>query len=109
MSPIKTPGIIGQTALSKYQGYGLFGGVVLGFFVGVLLNGPHFYEWPAIASLAVVVGSAAAGALIGWLSLAIASGAVAGGGAWGVGHVESGDFSGAGDGDSGGSDGGDAC
>lgn len=91
----KTHEPAGQSTARRYRGYGLFGGVALGLFAGVLISGPHFGEWSASASLALVLACATGGALIGWLFLSIASGSVAGGGAWGAGHVEGGDVSGA--------------
>lgn len=98
----------GQAAARKYGGYGLFGGVALGLIAGVLISGPHFGEWSVLASLALVLACAAAGALIGWLFLGIASGSVAGGGAWGEGHVAGGEMPGSGSHGSGGDGGGDA-
>lgn len=98
----------GQSAAQRYRGYGLFGGVALGLFAGVLISGPHFEKWSAAASLALVLACAAVGALIGWLFLSIVSGSVAGGGAWGAGHGEGGDASGVGGYGGGGVDGGDA-
>jgi hypothetical protein len=80
-----------QIAAMKYGGYGLFGGVALGLFAGVLISGPHFDEWPAVASLALVLACAAAGALIGWLFLGIATGSLAG-----AGHGEDGVMPGSG-------------
>lgn len=83
----------------------MFGGAAVGLFAGVLISGPHFEEWSASASLALVLACATGGALIGWLFLSIASGSVAGGGAWGAGG---GDASGVGGHGGGGDDGGDA-
>lgn len=97
----------GQAAARKYGGYGLFGGVALGLLVGILISGPHFDEWSASASLAIVLACAAGGALMGWLCLGIASGGVAHGVPWGGGHAAGGEVPGAGE-NSGGGDGGDA-
>jgi hypothetical protein len=82
----------GRAAVRRYRGYGLFGGIAMGLFTGVLISGPHFDEWSASASLALVFACAAGGALIGWLLLSIASGSLAGGGDLGTGHVEGGEF-----------------
>lgn len=98
----------GRATARSYRGYGLFGGVAVGLFAGVLVSGPHFEEWSAAASLALILACAAGGALIGWLFLSIAAGSVAGGGAWGAGHVGEGDASGVGGHGGGGDDGGDA-
>lgn len=98
----------GHAVARSYRGYGLFGGVAVGLFTGVLISGPHFEAWSASASLALVLACAAGGALIGWLFLSIAAGSVAGGGAWGAGHGEGGDASGVGGHGGGGDDGGDA-
>lgn len=93
--------------LQRYKGYGLLVGLALGLLVGVLVSGPHFYEWSVAASLAVICGCAAGGAFIGWVALALAAGSVAGGGggggAWGAGRSASdasaGGEAGGGDGD----------
>jgi hypothetical protein len=98
----------GQSVARSYRGYGLFGGVAVGLCAGVLISGPHFDEWSASASFALVLACATGGALIGWLFLSIVSGSVAGGGAWGAGHAEGGDASGVGGHGGGGDDGGDA-
>lgn len=98
----------GQAVARSYRGYGLFGGVAVGLFAGVLVSGPHFEEWSAAASLALILACAAGGALIGWLFLSIATGSLAGEGDWGTGHVEGGEFPVAGGHGGGGDDGGDA-
>jgi hypothetical protein len=98
----------GQDAARRYRNYGLFGGVALGLFAGVLISGLHFDEWPAGASLALVLACGAGGALVGRLFLGIATGSLPGGGAWGTGHGEGGDVSGTGDHGSGGGHDGDA-
>ena len=43
----------------------LFGGLVVGLLVGLLISGPNFHVWPASTSLAVMVGCTALGAFIG--------------------------------------------
>lgn len=108
MNVDKIPEPAGQAAVRSYRAYGLFGGIALGGLTGILVSGPHFDEWAASASLALILACTAGGALIGWLFLSIASGSVAGGGAWGTGHGEGGDMSGIGDHGSGGDDGADA-
>lgn len=97
----------GQAAARGYRAYGLLGGIALGGFTGIVISGPHFDEWAAEASLALVLACTAAGALMGWLFLGIATGSLAGGGAWGAGHGEGGDVSGTGGHDFGGDHGGD--
>lgn len=77
----------------KFRSFGLLGGVVGGLLVGVLISGPHFYEWPVRYSLSVVLLSGVGGALMGWFCLAIAAGSVAGGGAVGAVDADCGDFS----------------
>lgn len=62
----------GALVSRKYSGYGLIGGFGLGSIVGLLLSGPHFYEWPANLSMAVILGSVAAGGILGWMCRAIA-------------------------------------
>lgn len=102
MKSIETREAIGKPVVRKYERYGLLGGLAVGLFIGVLISGPHFYEWPAGLSLAVIFGCAAGSAGIGWLAPAIAVGSLAGGGAWGAGHYGAADNSSSG-GDGGGS------
>jgi hypothetical protein len=74
MSTDKTREALGTPVLRRYEGYGLLGGVAIGLLLGVLLSGPHFFEWPVVQSLAVVFGSAALCAGIGWVALGSAAG-----------------------------------
>jgi hypothetical protein len=102
---------IGTRVVRNYERYGLLWGLAFGLLVGVLLSGPHFYEWSAGFSLAVIFGSVVISAGIGWLAAFLAVGSVAGGNAWGAGFYGGADGSGDGgssDCGSGGGDGG-AC
>lgn len=47
-------------------------------FAGVLLGGPHFAEWSAGVSLAVIVGCAAVLATMGWIAGALAASSLTG-------------------------------
>lgn len=100
-----------QLVVRKYQGYGLFAGASLGIVIGILLSGPHFFEWSAGESLEVILGCAAIGAWVGWIAPASASWATATeSGSWSdglvVGDGTGGDAVGFGGGDCGGGDGG---
>jgi hypothetical protein len=96
-----------KPVLRRYEGYGLLGGLGLGVFVGVLISGPHFYEWSAALSLAVIFGAGVAGAAIGRLAAGIAVGSLAGGAGSGAGPAASVDVSdGGGGGDASDGDGG---
>ena len=96
-----------QPVLRRYEGYGLLGGLGLGLLVGVLISGPHFHEWPAMMSLAVIFGGAAIGAAIGRLAVGIAVGSLASGTGSGAGPGGGVDVSdGGGGGDASGGDGG---
>jgi hypothetical protein len=93
--------------LRRYHEYGWLGGGALSSIVGVLVSGPHFFDWPVLFSLGVIVGGGAVGALLGRLAVGIAVGSLAGGvGAIGVhhdtGHVSGGDGGHYGGGDGGG-------
>lgn len=66
MSTDKTREALGTPVLRRYAAYGLLGGLAIGLLMGVVLSGPHFFEWPVGQSLAVVFGSAAICAGIGW-------------------------------------------
>ena len=101
-----------KTVVKKYEGYGLIAGLGIGSLVAVMYSGPHFHDWPAAASLLVIAGGGVVGAVIGYLSVAIAYGSAAAG--FGVGsgisdtahgsggHSSSGDAGGGGGGDGGG-------
>jgi hypothetical protein len=67
MSIHQTRSITGQLVLNKYRQRGVFCGGGLGLLVGLLVSGPHFYEWSPMLAASVILGSAAAGAAIGWL------------------------------------------
>jgi hypothetical protein len=69
----------GQVTLRRYKQYGLVGGIALGLLLGVLLSGPHFFEWSFGLSLAVISGCMAGCAAMGWFATAIATGSLAGG------------------------------
>jgi hypothetical protein len=110
MSTDKTREAAGTPVLRRYEGYGLLGGLAIGLFLGVLLSGPHFFEWPVGQSLTVVFGSAAVCAGIGWVALGIGAGTLARGGVASDGIYGADMSSGGGDfgggGDCGGGDGG---
>ena len=95
--------------VKKYEGYGLVAGVGVGLLLGVMYSGPHFHDWPAGASLLAILGSGAAGAIVGYLAVAIAVGSTARGPSVDAGISDNGLGSGghSGAGDSGGSGGGD--
>lgn len=63
--------------LHRYRGYAWLGGAALGLVAGVLISGPHFFDWPAMNSLGVVLGGGAVGALAGWLFGAAVVGSLA--------------------------------
>ena len=70
---------VGRQVLRKYKTRGLYGGLGLGLFVGILLSGPHFDEWSAGLSLAVICGSSLSCAVMGWLFASAVSGSVGSG------------------------------
>jgi hypothetical protein len=69
-----------KETIHRFRRYGLFGGAALGVLVGVLVSGPHFAEWAAAQSLAVIGGFMGGTALFGYLLLPQLSGALAGDG-----------------------------
>ncbi len=71
--------MFGNPVLRKYQQYGLFGGLVLGTLVGVLSGGPHFHEWSAGQSLAVVCAFALGAAVFGCFGVPLVMGAMTSG------------------------------
>lgn len=95
-----------QAVVNKYAGYGSLAGLGIGLLVGVLYGGPYFHEWPALMSLSVVLGLGVAGAVVGYVSVWLASGSnagafwsgegISGGGHSSNGHASTGDGGGAG-------------
>jgi len=73
MNKRNTQGLSGT--VRPYKSYGLLGGAALGAVFGVLVSGPHFSEWAAAQSLAVIVGFTALSAFIGYYFLALVLGA----------------------------------
>ena len=91
MSIHQTRRTAGQLILKKYRQRGVVAGGGLGLLIGVLVSGPHFYEWSLISIVAVVFGSAAAGAAIGWLFASAVAGSVSSDPAYGEGPENIGD------------------
>jgi len=69
----------GQKTMHRYVTYGLMGGFFFGLVVGVVASGPHFREWSAVHSLAVIFGSGLGGLIIGYVLPGLAVGFTAGG------------------------------
>jgi len=66
--------------IKRLARYGLVGGLAFGLFSGFIVSGPHFHSWSASVTLSVVLGSAALGAFIGYMALAIIVGSLVRGG-----------------------------
>jgi len=79
MSTASTKQAPSKSVLRRYEEYGWLGGGALGVFVGVLVSGPHFFDWPVPFSLGIIGGSGALGALLGRLAVGISMGSLAGG------------------------------
>lgn len=100
-----------QRVMSQFRIYGALLGGLLGVVVGLLVSGPHFFEWPVSDSLRMIGACLAGGAAVGYLagSLAPQSAAGAGnagGGSWSAGGSDGGGFWGSHGDTGGGSDGG---
>jgi hypothetical protein len=65
---------LGSQVSRNYARYGLVGGFGIGAILGVLVSGPHFYEWSAGVSLGVICGSAVAIAGVGWFASSFVGG-----------------------------------
>lgn len=79
--------------ISKYKGYGLWGGLPLGLLLGVLISGPYFHTWPLSVTAWVLLGFTVGGGIIGYCAdhIAFAStttgfGSVQNIFSWGDGH-----------------------
>jgi uncharacterized protein len=96
-----------RKVVTKFEGYGLVGGLALGVLAGVMISGPHFREWPVLQSVLVVLGGGALGSFVGYLALSYLIGSIAAGpggglGGGGDGGIGGGDYGGGSGGDGGG-------
>jgi hypothetical protein len=57
-----------QSVRSRFARYGVAGGVVIGFLLGVLYSGPHINDWSPSSIGFVTLGFAVGGLLLGYLS-----------------------------------------
>ncbi len=75
--------------LHKYRGYAVWGGAMLGLIASIIATGPHLLDWgnPLSTWGAIVAGSGAVGALVGYLFFPLVVGSQSSSG-------ESGDFGG---------------
>jgi hypothetical protein len=55
-----------RQVLSRFESYGLWGGLGLGLLVGVLASGPNFHDRTIGTSLLVIAVGAIVGAVIGF-------------------------------------------
>lgn len=76
---------------TKYRRRGGVGGLGLGLLVGVLVSGPHFYEWSPTLTAAVIFGGASVGAAIGWFFASAVVGFLGSGPGYGEGPENIGD------------------
>ena len=61
--------------LKRYRSYGLWGGLSLGIFMGVVVGGPQFREWenPLSEWGTLIVACAAVGSIVGFFFLGFLS------------------------------------
>lgn len=76
-----TPATRGHAARTPLRSTGLVAGLGLGVAVGVLIAGPHFHDWSALTSAALILASAGLGALVGYLMTAASPRPIPGAGA----------------------------
>ena len=69
----------GKPNLRAYENNGFLYGLPAGALVGTLIAGPHFYEWPLWESLAAIFGCGIGAGILGYIAVASAYGAEAGG------------------------------
>jgi hypothetical protein len=69
----------GKPNLRTYENNGFLYGLPVGALIGVLIAGPHFYEWPVWESLAAIFGCAIGAGILGYIAVVSAYGSEAGG------------------------------
>ena len=70
-----------RAAQTTSRSTGLVAGLGLGLAVGVLIAGPHFRDWSALTSVALILACAGLGALVGYLMTAASAHPIPGAGA----------------------------
>jgi hypothetical protein len=67
----------GKPNFRAFKNNGFVYGLPVGALVGVLIAGPHFYEWSAWKSLATILGCCAGTGILGYFAIALAYGSEA--------------------------------
>ena len=91
MSENKKSSSEAQKISSKYQSYGMFGGLGVGLIAGVLISGPNFKVWPLTSIILVILGCTLGAGMLGYIAVPIAIGSTAkgcgtGSGFFDIGH-----------------------
>jgi hypothetical protein len=63
----------GNPDLRKFENTGFFYGSLLGILVGVVIAGPHFFEWPFSSIFLTIAASSMVIGFLGWLCVAVAT------------------------------------
>lgn len=69
----------GRPNLRAFENNGFWYGLPAGALIGVLIAGPHFYEWPVWESLVSIFGGGFGGGILGYAAVAMAYGSEASG------------------------------
>lgn len=75
MSPLRDKN--GNPDLRSFANYGFYGGAGFGALAGVVVAGPHFYEWSAAATFGAVAGCVLLFGIIGHFAVGLAYGSQA--------------------------------
>jgi hypothetical protein len=71
---------------SRFARYGVVGGVLIGFLLGVLYSGPHIHDWSLRNIAFITLGFAIGGLVLGYLAEVISKATMADGATGGVGY-----------------------
>jgi hypothetical protein len=63
----------GNPDLRTFENTGFFYGSLLGILVGVVIAGPHFFDWPFSSIFLTIAAATIAIGFLGWLSVVVAT------------------------------------
>jgi hypothetical protein len=63
----------GNPDIQTFENNGFFYGSLLGILVGVVIAGPHFFNWPFSSIFLTIAAAAMAIGFLGWLAVFVAT------------------------------------
>ncbi len=61
----------GNPDIRKFENTGFFYGSLLGILVGVVIAGPHFFDWPFASIFLTIAASSLMIGFLGWLAVVV--------------------------------------